>query len=77
MSHQLRPGDRVRLTTRGCTPDYSPGDKGTVTDGPKCHTGAGPNAPYYLVAMDKDDAYKKTVFNARELGRVEGWRGMP
>jgi hypothetical protein len=67
MSHQLRPGDRVRLTTRVCEPDYSPGDRGTVTDGPKCHTGVGPNEPYFLVAMDKDDALKKTVFNAGEL----------
>ena len=67
MSLELKPGDRVRLTMRGCASDYAPGDKGTVTDGPKHHTGTGPNNPYYLVAMDKDDAQRKTVFNADDL----------
>jgi hypothetical protein len=67
MSHELKPGDRVRLTTRGWAADYVPGDKGTVTDGPKHHTGPGPNDPYYLVVMDKDEAHRKTVFNADDL----------
>jgi hypothetical protein len=67
MSHELKPGDRVRLMTENCAPDYSPGDKGTVTDGPKHHTGSGPNDSYYLVAMDKDDSRKKTVVNAGDI----------
>ena len=67
MSLELKPGDRVRLTTRGCASGYSPGDKGTVTDGPKHHSGPGPNHPYYLVAMDKDAPQRKTVFNANDL----------
>ena len=67
MSLELKPGDRVRLTMRGCTSDYAPGDKGMVTDGPKHHMGPGPNDPYYLVAMDKDAPQRKTVFNANDL----------
>jgi hypothetical protein len=67
MGHELKPGDRVRLTVRVSASDYSPGDKGTVTDGPKRHLGPGPNDPYYLVAMDKDEAQKETVFNAGDI----------
>jgi hypothetical protein len=67
MSLELKPGDRVRLKMQGCASDYAAGDKGTVTDGPKHHLGSGPNDPYYLVAMDKDDAQRKTVFNADDL----------
>jgi len=58
----------VRLTLRVSASDYAPGDKGTVTDGPKRHRGPGPNDPYYyLVTMDKDGDQKKTVFNAGDL----------
>jgi len=65
MSQELKPGDRVRLKTRNCVPVYYPGDKGTVTNGPKCHLGA--EAPYYLVTMDKDGGVSETVFNAGEI----------
>jgi hypothetical protein len=52
---------------RGCTSDYAPGDKGTVTAGPKHHAGTDSNDPYYLVAMDKDAPQRRTVFNANDL----------
>ncbi|HWG48002.1 MAG TPA: hypothetical protein VN688_34885 [Gemmataceae bacterium] len=65
MKPELKPGDRVRLTTRNCVPVYYPGDKGTVTNGPKCHLGA--EDPYYLVTMDKDGGDSETVFNVEDI----------
>lgn len=65
MKHQLKPGDRVRVTTQNTMPGHQPGDKGTVLAGPIFR---GSNEPYYIVAMDKGGAAKtSTIFGAAEI----------
>ena len=66
MSRELKPGDRVRVTSRSHTRGYQVGDKGTVLEGPSTQTGAGD--PSYVVAMDKDGPSSTTiVFTADEI----------
>ncbi len=52
MSRTLKVGDRVRVTALNRTHGYQPGDKGTVLRVSALFT---TGAPYYTVAMDKDD----------------------
>jgi len=66
-THELKPGDRVRVTGCNRLADYQSGDTGTVLrvcspcisiNGQRC----------YCVAMDKDGASRKTpVFAADEI----------
>jgi hypothetical protein len=66
-THELKPGDRVRLTGCARLADYQSGDRGRVLrvcspwvsiNGQRC----------YCVAMDKDGAARKTpVFTAEEI----------
>ena len=51
MSHDLKPGDRVRLTVLQRMRDYQPGDQGVVVR----ELVAVRSTRYYLVAMDQDD----------------------
>ena len=61
---KLKPGDRVRVTTRCRLSGYRPGDKGTVLEGPP----AGAADPSYVVAMDKDGpGSTTTVFGADDI----------
>ena len=51
MDCELKPGDRVRVTSRCRIHGYQPGDKGTVLR----DVVAGPSGTcYFVVAMDKD-----------------------
>jgi hypothetical protein len=51
-THNLKPGDRVRVTRRSRMRDYHPGDKGVVVR----ELEAGPHGTrYFLVKMDKSD----------------------
>jgi hypothetical protein len=68
MNHQIKPGDRVRLTVRNCQPAYQAGDKGTVLAGPN------PSAngeTYYVVQMGDDPAARPLVFTSDEIEREE------
>jgi hypothetical protein len=56
-THELKPGDRVRVTERCQTQGYHAGDKGTVLEGPPA--GAGDRS--YIVAMDKDGPSATTI----------------
>jgi len=64
MSHELRVGDRMRMSVRSRVEDYPPKAKGVVRGGPKDSARSG--VVYYLVAMDKDDPGQTTIFNAEE-----------
>jgi hypothetical protein len=44
---------------------YSPGDKGTILEGPK--TLPGHLEPFYLVVMDTDGTVRTIPFNAEEI----------
>jgi hypothetical protein len=61
----LKPGDRVRVTSRNRMHGFQPGDKGTVMR----QTVVGPSRRrYYAVAMDKDDpARSRAVFAEGEV----------
>jgi hypothetical protein len=48
---ELKPGDRVRVTTRSRMYDYRPSDKGTVL---RASVSAATGERNYTVAMDKD-----------------------
>jgi hypothetical protein len=65
MLDNLRIGARFRVSERYREPNYSAGEKGSVLDGPRISSVNG--ALYYIVAMDKDDAGRKTVFLADEI----------
>jgi hypothetical protein len=65
MLDDLRIGDRVRVTERYREVNYPAGEKGKVLDGPKTSSVSG--AIYYIVAMDKDIASRRTVFLADEI----------
>lgn len=65
MLDDLRIGDRVRVTEHYREANYPAGEKGRVLDGPRISSVNG--ALYYIVAMDKDDAGRKTVFLADEI----------
>ena len=65
MSHELRVGDRMRMSVRSRVEDYPPKAKGVVRGGPKDSARSG--VVYYLVAMDKDDPGQTTIFNADEI----------
>jgi hypothetical protein len=51
MFHDLKVGDRVRLTVSYRGKDYRPGDQGTVSGVPKPPPGGA--ATHYHVSMDK------------------------
>jgi hypothetical protein len=51
-THELKPGDRVRVTAHHPPAVYHPGDRGTVVSGP--HAFPTGNGNYYLGTMDKD-----------------------
>ncbi len=63
MSHPLKPGDRVRVTSRNRMAGYHPGDKGSVL---RVSTASATGAHYYVVAMDKDDPAKSGVVFAED-----------
>jgi hypothetical protein len=48
-THNLRPGDRVRVTRKSRLPGYRPGDRGWVRAGPE--KVAGSELRFYLVAF--------------------------
>lgn len=53
MTHNLQPGDRIRVATNAAISGCQPGDKGTVLTGPILRGGGG---LYYVVALDKRGA---------------------
>jgi hypothetical protein len=65
MSAQLKPGDRVRVTSRNRMHGYQPGDKGVVLR----QIVAGPSgAYYYVVAMDEGSPSQSgVVFSDDEI----------
>jgi hypothetical protein len=70
MTHKLKPGDRVRVTTNIRRLGCQPGDKGIVLVGPISPPPfpRGGGKPYYLVAMD--DAGEDstcTIFSADDI----------
>jgi hypothetical protein len=64
MSGELKPGDRVRVTTLRPVHGYQPGSRGVVRSGP--HTDRG-GKTYYLVAMDQDASEDATLFLDDEI----------
>ena len=64
-THMLKPGDRVRVTTRCPMHGYQAGDKGTVRHGPKLSSDG--TLRYYHVAMDKDLRGRLIVFTEGEI----------
>jgi hypothetical protein len=50
MNHELKAGDRVRVTGVKNVSGYRPGDTGTVKEGPHPAAAGG---HYYIVQMDK------------------------
>jgi hypothetical protein len=64
-THILKPGDRVRVTTRNRLFGYQPGDQATVLR----QVAADPSGIlYYLVAPDKDGpARMVAVFTSEEI----------
>jgi hypothetical protein len=66
MSHELKIGDRIRVTARCRMSGYSAGDKGTVLEGPVSYAGASDQS--YVVAMDKDGPGSTTaVFGTDDI----------
>ena len=66
MSHELKIGDRIRVTARCRMSGYSAGDKGTVLEGPVSYAGASDQS--YVVAMDKDGPGRTSIiFGADEI----------
>jgi hypothetical protein len=64
-THELKPGDRVRLTAKCHMHGYQAGDKGTVTFGPM---DSAEGLRDYHVEMDKDGASKTTpIFSEDEI----------
>jgi hypothetical protein len=64
-THELKKGDRVRVTARCRVRGYSPGDKGTVMSGPM---DADEGLREYSVSMDKDGpAVTAPVFGENEI----------
>ena len=64
MSGALKPGDRVRVTTRRQVHGYQPGSRGIVRSGPQTDKGGKTS---YLVAMDRDGSEDATLFLADEI----------
>jgi hypothetical protein len=62
-THELKPGDRVRIRAGYYVGSYRAGDKGTVTRMPPVAPGT---APVYHVAMDKDGLTGTTVIFAED-----------
>ncbi len=63
MSHELKSGDRIRVTGIKNVPGFRPGDTGTVKDGPHPMTAGG---HYYIVQMDKKGE-ESILFRAEEI----------
>jgi hypothetical protein len=67
-THNLKPGDRVRLTELQRTRDCLPGDKGMVLR----ELSTGPNGTrYYLVRMDKDAPGKTGVVCVKDAFELD------
>jgi hypothetical protein len=64
---ELKPGDRVRVTSQRPVHGYQPGCTGIVRTGPNPDKSG---KTYYGVAMDKDDAKDVTLFLADEIEPV-------
>jgi hypothetical protein len=64
-THNLRPGDRVRVTRKNRLPGYLPGERGEVVAGPEAV--AGSVLRYYLVAMEREFGPASAVFAADEI----------
>ena len=65
-THELKIGDRVRVTERCRVRGYRPGDKGTVLEGPAVYAGSSDRS--YVVAMDKDGpGSTSAVFGPAEI----------
>jgi hypothetical protein len=75
MFHELKPGDRMRVTVRNRMYGYQPGDQGTVLR----QVAADPNGIlYYLVAPDKDGpARTLAIFTSDEVEPDSGMRMIP
>ncbi|HTU17004.1 MAG TPA: hypothetical protein VMG10_02985 [Gemmataceae bacterium] len=65
MTHDLKIGDRVRVTTASRVPGHPPGEEGTVLVGPILRGGG---KPYYIVAIDKaSTSTTSSIFAADEI----------
>jgi hypothetical protein len=64
MSQEIKAGLRVRVVIEDRVQGYEPGDRGTVTNGPRTFQDS---EPYYLVTMDKDEGGEVAVFNPDEI----------
>jgi hypothetical protein len=51
-THELKPGDRVRVTTQSHVPGCQPGDKGTLL---RVLQSSVTGEPIYVVAMDNNN----------------------
>ena len=64
-THELKSGDRVRVTAQCRMHDYQPGDQGLVLR--ELAAGA-EGTRYYQVVMDKDQpTYSTPIFTADEI----------
>jgi hypothetical protein len=64
-THELKPGDRVRVTRRNRLTDYFPGDRGRVLAGPE--RVAGSRLRYYSVAIEEAPGKVRAVFAEDEI----------
>jgi hypothetical protein len=63
-THDLKPGDRVRVTLRCHPAGYSPGDKGTVL---KAAHDLFTGNRFYVVTMDRDGLRCVTALMPQEI----------
>jgi hypothetical protein len=64
MSSHLKPGDRVRLTSDDTMSGFSPGDEGTIKQGPHPSPAGG---HYYIVQMDNNIDSGPAIFMTDEF----------
>jgi hypothetical protein len=75
MSHNLRVGDRVRVTVQNRQAGYLPGEVGEVVAGPEALPGD--RRRYYLVRMPRWGHFAPAVFAEGEIEFVGGQGRLP
>lgn len=63
--HELKPGDRVRITPKNRLTGYLPGDRGQVIVGPERATAS--EMRFYWVVIEKVPARSSAVFVEDEI----------
>jgi hypothetical protein len=64
-THDLKPGDRVRVSRGTRVPGYLPGERGEVRAGPEVVVGTGQR--YYFVTVRRPSGPATAVFAEHEI----------